>query len=88
MLTCSSCCYLGCDVNIPNSVRDSPLYVACEKGMEEMVDLLLKQPDIKLDAGKKHIPLHGAASKGFYKIVEKLLLAGAKVNMVRIIDCK
>ena len=47
-----------------------------------MVDLLLKQPGIKLDAGKKHIPLHGAASKGFFKITEKLLLAGAKVNRV------
>ena len=47
-----------------------------------MVDLLLKQPGIKLDAGKKHIPLHGAASKGFFKIAEKLLLAGAKVNRV------
>ena len=62
---------LGCDVNIPNSAQDSPLYVACEKGLEDMVDLLLKQPGIKLDAGKKHIPLHGAASKGFFRITEK-----------------
>lgn len=70
-------------MNIPNAVRDSPLYVACDKGMEDMVDLLLQQPGIKLDAGKKNLPLHAAARKGFFRIAQKLLLAGAKVNVVR-----
>ncbi len=71
-------------MNLPNSQRDSPLYVACDKGMEDMVALLLKQPDTRLDAGRRHLPLHAAAARGFFFIAEKLLQAGAQVNKVRI----
>ncbi len=74
--------FLGCDVNLPNITQDTPLYIACEKGLEEMVDLLLSQPDIQVNAGKRNIPLHAAARMGYISIATKLLQHNAHVNRV------
>ena len=73
---------VGCDVNLPNVEGDTPLWVACEKGNEEMVSTLLKQPGVAMDAGIAHIPLHASAAHGYTAIVQRLVDAGCDVNKV------
>ncbi len=72
----------GCDVNTCNSEGDTPLWVACNKGNEDMVTLLLQQPGIDVNAGLSHFPLLAAAEHGCLGIVKKLLEAGCNVNTV------
>lgn len=72
----------GCDVNLANLEGDTPLWVACDKGLEEIVTSLLNVPGINLDAGFSHIPIHASALHGFTSIVEALLRAGCNVNKV------
>ena len=78
-------CSLGAAVNISNDAGDTPLYMACNKGNRTIVRHLLEHPDIDLNAGISHIPLHAAAVHGHYDIAESLLKAGADVNKVTIV---
>jgi ankyrin repeat protein len=41
--------FLGCDVNIPNKQLQQPLYTACEKGNEKVVQYLLDTRKCKID---------------------------------------
>jgi len=59
----------------------TPLYYACEKGMEETVKLLLSEgadPEMAIDQGQT--PLLAAAHFGHENIVKILVEAGADVN--------
>jgi len=77
-------CFLSdCDVNLPNSEGDTPLWVACTKGNEEIVRILMRHPTIELDRGVTHVPLHAAAVLGHCAIAELLINAGTNVNKVR-----
>ena len=69
-------------MNTPNQHGDTPLWVACDKGNEEIVRALVEHPDINLDAGVEHIPLHAAAVHGYIGIAEVLLQAGCSANTV------
>lgn len=72
----------GCDVNLPNCDGDTPLWVACTKGNEEIVRILLRHPDIELDRGVSHVPLHAAAVLGCGPVTELLIGAGTDINKV------
>lgn len=47
-----------------------------------MVEKLLARPDIEINTGISHVPLHAAAVHGYTNIAEILLKAGANVNQV------
>ena len=76
------CICVGCDVNLCNTQGDTALWLACDKGQEEMVHTLLSQPNINIDAGISHMPLHAAAVHGFTAIAHSLIRAGCDVNKV------
>ena len=61
---------------------DTALWLACSQGAEDVVTYLLRQPDIDVDAGIGHIPLHTACFFNYTGIVHKLLQAGCDVNKV------
>lgn len=82
MLNNNSFIISGCDVNLANIHGDTALWVACDRGHEELVNILLRHPDIDIDKGIKHVPLHAAVVNGYDTIAETLLKAGANVNKV------
>lgn len=66
------------DVNVLNDgAKQSPLYLATMGSHENVVDLLLKQPNVKPSLGdvRGNTPLHVAAEAGNEVIFEKLLQA-------------
>ena len=75
----------GVDPNMPNNLGCSPLYEACNRGLHEVVGILLALPSVlanSLDAETMYLlnPLYVAASQGFDRIVKMLLNHGAKVD--------
>ncbi|XP_014211991.1 serine/threonine-protein phosphatase 6 regulatory ankyrin repeat subunit B-like [Copidosoma floridanum] len=77
---------VGCDVNIQNQKRESPLVIAILSNNAEIVEILL-------DAGADHVntnfygnfgPLHFAAERGYAEIIKLLLKAGADVKAVNV----
>ncbi len=75
-------------MNLANEHGDTPLWVACDKGNEDIVHSLMEHPAIDIDAGIKHIPLHAAAVHGYIGIAETLLKAGCNVNKVGLVTMK
>ncbi len=72
-----------------DSVGDTALYHACDKGNEGIVAVLLTHPHLKcLDFGYKHYPLQVSVQHGYTRIVESLLEAGADVNKVTLRLCQ
>lgn len=74
----------GADVviNLTNKLNMTPLYIACEHGHDDVVDLLLNNGaavDIAEMHGQK-TPLHISCLKNNFNIVLKLILKGADVN--------
>ena len=60
----------------------TPLYMAADNGLAEMVEfLLLNGADVNRKNRYNGTPLHAAAEKGYLEIVEMLLSAGADVNV-------
>lgn len=71
----------GCDVNIPNKQLQQPLYTACEKGNEKVVQYLLDTRKCKIDGLiPSAIPLFVAIANNNLKIVEILTKAGCSLN--------
>ena len=66
----------------PNDITKdqfSPLQIACLQGYEDIVEILCKQPTIKLNLVTEAIgtALHAASANGHYKIVQSLLMKNA-----------
>ncbi|ESO89063.1 hypothetical protein LOTGIDRAFT_55862, partial [Lottia gigantea] len=61
----------------------TPLYRACEKGSNTIVELLLKQPNINLVPANPNVsPLHIACINNHIHVIEKLIEAGYDINML------
>lgn len=73
---------VGCNVNLANEKGSTPLWVACDKGNEDTVKVLLSQPGIDVNVGVSEIPLHAAVKQGYVSMAEVLLEAGCDVNRV------
>ena len=69
-------------MNLPNHNGDTALWVACDRGHEQLVKILLQHPNIDVNQGIEHVPLHSAAVHGYENIVHLLLKGGANVNKV------
>ena len=70
---------------IPDNTHDTPLYAACKKGHNKIVELLLaKRADVnKVNTNtKEDTPLYAACEEGHNEIVELLLDKEANVNHV------
>ena len=74
--------FVGCDVNTMNRQGSTPLCVACEQGDTEIIEMLLEQPGMDVNAGYARLPLHAAVGHGHQAIALKLLEAGCDVNRV------
>ena len=63
------------NINEKNYQAETPLYIACEKGHESIVERLLKQNNIDVNITNKKgaTPLHIACNKGHESIVALLL---------------
>jgi len=69
------------EVNKKNKDERIPLYMACQNGYIEIVELLLKNnADINLADKRGTTPLAIACQQGHVKIVELLWKAGANIN--------
>ena len=82
---CSALGLAGVNPNIPDNWGDTPLYAACDYGLQDLVETLLTLPSVLtdgLDAGNLFLlnPLYIAAWRGFDRIVKMLLDHGAKVD--------
>src|SRR6187401_2725196 len=70
------------DVNAMNQERETPLHRAVEKGMKELVELLLTagaDPKVRNDHGES--ALHWAALSGNPLTLQRLLARGADANV-------
>ncbi|CAH0020242.1 unnamed protein product [Clonostachys rhizophaga] len=65
------------NVNEPSSLGRTPLGIACAKGFNDLVALLLSEGADFCTAYKKQTPLFAASSNGHTRVVELLLNAGA-----------
>uniref|UniRef100_A0A8H7TT20 ZZ-type domain-containing protein n=1 Tax=Bionectria ochroleuca TaxID=29856 RepID=A0A8H7TT20_BIOOC len=65
------------NVNEPSSLGRTPLGIACAKGFNDLVALLLSKGADFCTAYKKQTPLFAASSNGHTRVVELLLNAGA-----------
>ena len=73
----------GADVNATHgSLRETLLHVAIRSGCGRMVEVLL-QAGINADIGDSTqvAPIHIASHTGQYKVVERLIKAGAQVSL-------
>ncbi|CAI9726805.1 E3 ubiquitin-protein ligase MIB2-like [Octopus vulgaris] len=70
-------------INQQDSHSRTPLYMACEDGYHNLVELLLKS-NVDVNMADKHgrTPLHMACRGGYTEIVQMLLQFKANVNMV------
>jgi ankyrin repeat protein len=74
----------GADVNVKNKYGVTPLFMASEKGLAEIVKLLLEtKADVNTsDKTNGATPLLVASANGYIEIVKYLLEAKADVNVV------
>ncbi|XP_050390669.2 ankyrin-3 isoform X1 [Patella vulgata] len=74
----------GCDLNVENDKRQTPLFKACEKGSNKVVQHILKQPALNKKPANATLvsPLHIACKQGFIHIVEMLVEAGYDIDML------
>ncbi len=73
----------GADVNAQTKFQNTPLHAAIEAERLDVITLLLKVPEIKLDLQNVNgnTPLHRVVQKNYKKGVEALLAKGAKINI-------
>lgn len=72
------------DPNMTNAAGMTALHYACSKGRQELLSLLLQRDDIKLDiqdANSKMTPLMRAVLTHHPLCVQKLIQAGARLNL-------
>jgi ankyrin repeat protein len=64
------------DVNVQDSLGNTPLHYAAQKGHIDVVRILLAHPDVDVNAENHHkeTPLHLAAKEGRYHVVKELSL--------------
>ncbi|KAH3869881.1 ankyrin repeat domain-containing protein 50-like [Dreissena polymorpha] len=75
----------GCDVNMLNTKRHSPLYTACEKNAEEVARRILGSPKFQKRLFLvRNIPqpLFAAVSNGHAHMVDMLIQTGCDINMI------
>ncbi|MGV2432490.1 MAG UNVERIFIED_CONTAM: ankyrin repeat domain-containing protein [Rickettsiaceae bacterium] len=73
----------GAEINKPNNDGQTPLYVACQKGNWDILELLFSnvtEETANYPDTKGISPLHLACEAGDYRLVARLLAAGAKPN--------
>jgi len=73
----------GKDVNSKTLSDVTPLYIACEQGYQDVVEILLKHkadPNIQSEM-EKWTPLMRASTRGYKEICEMLIKSGAHVNL-------
>lgn len=59
--------------DMPNRLNETPLFLAVEKGHREVVDYLIEagaNPNIQTSRPERDSPLHYAASRGLFNIIE------------------
>ena len=71
--------------DVDSGARASPLCVAAEEGQLEVMEWLLRQPEVQVDhrgtiGGSSYTPLIVATEYGHVEAVRKLLEAGADLN--------
>lgn len=72
--------------NTPGVDFWTPLEIACQTGLFEIVDILIQDPRTKIQLSqqiKRGSPLHIAASCGFFKICQILLLRNSSLINVK-----
>lgn len=64
------------DINIRDSLYNTPLHYASQKGHIDIVRMLLARPDVDINAEnhRKETPLHLAAREGWFEVVKELSL--------------
>ncbi|XP_076074793.1 ankyrin repeat and SOCS box protein 16-like isoform X1 [Mytilus galloprovincialis] len=73
----------GCDINKPNKQLQQPLYTACEKGNEKIVQYLLSSGKCQINGlVPTAIPLHVSMLNNHGRIVEILAKAGCNLNRI------
>lgn len=80
-------CMIGCDVNVLNLKRISPLYVACEKNDDIIARKILENPRFSskiLRIPSVPQPLFAAVSSNHVHLVDLLIKSGCDINMVSV----
>lgn len=77
--------FSGCDVNVLNSKRYGPLYLACERNDEMIARKILECP--KFNRKLFHVlsvpqPLFAAVANNHVHLVDFMIKAGCDINMV------
>ncbi|CAI9725691.1 ankyrin-3-like isoform X1 [Octopus vulgaris] len=72
----------GCELNKCNTNGQTPLLLACEKGDDEVVEMLLAQPRCKRNCSSSIAPLHIAVEYGHLAVVKKLVEGGWNINQM------
>ena len=74
----------GADPSLRDNNGNTPLHLAARRGYDEIVKVLLDQPNVDVNAkdGSGKTPLHLAASEGHRKICQVLLNFGADIREV------
>ena len=102
LFTCTACClaenaaslcaawlFAGCDLCKQNRDRQSPLFLASQKGNEEIVvHLLAVLPRPLVFTTLSAIPVHAAAKQGHAHILQLLAEGGCDINQVSTVGCR
>ena len=102
LCTCTACCsadngaslraawlFAGCDLCKQNRDRQSPLFLASQKGNEEIVvHLLAALPRPLVFTTLSAIPVHAAAKQGHAHILQLLAEGGCDINQVSTVGCQ
>ena len=82
-ILCSILFVAGCDLSIQSRDRQSPLFLASQKGNEEIVvHLLAALPRPLVFTTLSAIPVHAAAKQGHAHILQLLAEGGCDINQV------
>ena len=73
----------GADINISDHKQRTALHMAADLGDDDIVDALIKRPDVNLNVRNEngYTPLHIAAGRGREQSARLLIDAGADINI-------